>query len=415
MDSYKYLIIGGGIAGTTAAETLRKQDSEGSIAIVSDEPHPLYSRILLSKPNFFLGKVPFDTIWMRQENWYEEQGIDFLSGKEAVKLDPEAHEVVLSDGRKLSYDKLLLATGCPVRQIPIPGLDKKGVNYVKTVDDAREIITNVESAGRAVVIGSGFISFEMLDMLHLAGLEVEAVIREKYFWEPVLDQAGGRIVENKLKDAGVNIRLETEVQEVLGDDQVCGVKLDNGKEIDCQIVILGVGVKMEADWLERAGLEINRGIVCDQKLKTNLPDVWTAGDAAEYHDVVLDCDNMCGLWINAQMQGKTAAQNMLGENRVYRYLPSYTAHGFGLDIGFVGQVRRGENEDLVVRDYPADDEYAGLVVRNSSRVMGGFTINASKDMTPMIKLVKERIDVSDSLEQLGDIDKELSSLINSDK
>ncbi len=411
MKIYKYLIIGGGIAGTTAAETLRKEDPDGTVAIVSDEPYPLYSRILLSKPNFFLEKVPFDTIWMRKEEWYGEQGIDYLSGHTVTEINSGEHKVILADGSEIEYEKLLVATGMPVRRIPVPGLDKKGVNHVKTVDDAREIIANVKNTRKAIVIGSGFISFEMLDMLHLAGVEVEGVIREKYFWEPVLDEKAGHIIERKLAKEGIGLRKKSEITEVLGDDTVEGVVLKNGDKIDCQMIILGIGVSLSHEWLNKAGIETDRGIITDEKLQTSAPHIWAAGDIAEFKDVILGCRNMCGLWINAQMQGKTAALNMMGRDETYRYLSSYTAHGFGMHVGFVGQVCRESNDELIERGDPQSGEYTGIVVRDGNQVVGGFMVNKTKDMAPVLRLVENGTDVSELKEKMVDSNQDLSTLI----
>lgn len=409
MESYKYLIIGGGIAGTTAAETLRKEDPEGRVAIVSDEPHPLYSRILLSKPNFFLEKVPFDTIWMRKEETYREKGIDFIGGKRAVALDPEAKKVTLDDGSDLQYEKLLLAVGCPVRKLPIPGIDKKGINHVKTVEDARDIIANVKKAESGVVVGSGFIGFEMCDMLHLAGMKVESVIREKYFWEPILDEPAGRILERRMAEEGINIRLESEVAEVRGGERVEGVTLKDGSEIDCQMLIMAVGVNFKGEWLKEAGLEIRRGIVADEKLATNLPDVWTAGDVAEFQDVIMEECLMCGTWINAQMQGKTAAMNMMGRDETFRQLSFYTAHGFGVNIGFVGNVWRGEKEELIGRGDAGSGKYTGIVLRGN-RIVGAFMIDRPGDMAPLKRLVDSKTDISGLKDKLADPETDLATL-----
>jgi 3-phenylpropionate/trans-cinnamate dioxygenase ferredoxin reductase subunit len=344
--------------------------------------------------------------------WYADQGIDYLAGKAVVGLDGDGHKVSLDDGTELGYEKCLVATGMPVRRIPVPGLDKKGVNYVKTVDDAEEIIANVKKAKRAIVIGSGFISFEMLDMLHLAGLEVESVIREKYFWEPILDETAGRMIERKLADEGVKVRLESEMSEVQGDGSVEKVVLKDGTEIDCQMIILGIGVSLREEWLEQSGLRVDRGIVCDAKLRTNLPDVFTAGDVAEYEDLVFGDHNMCGLWIHAQMQGKTAALNMAGRDELYRYLPSYTAHGFGMQIGFVGQVWRDENRELIARGNPDSGKYTGIVVRDGKQVVGAFTVNVTKDMAPITRLVESGADISELKGKLADESVDLSTLLS---
>jgi 3-phenylpropionate/trans-cinnamate dioxygenase ferredoxin reductase subunit len=412
MKKYKYLIIGGGIAGTTAAETLRQEDALGSVAIISEESHPLYSRILLSKPNFFLEKVPFDTIWMRKLDWYLERNIDFLSGRRAQELNVAEQTITLDDGNKIGYEKLLLATGCAVRRLRVPGIDKKGVNYVKTIEDAKEIIANVKSAKQAIVVGSGFISFEMLDMLHLAGLEVVSVIREKYFWEPLLDEPAGRIIERQLAEVGIKIYHESEIAEVLGTEKVTGVKLKNSEQLNCQVIILGIGTLLENNWLKDAGVEVRCGIVTDEYLATNQTNIWAAGDAAEFQDVILNSHRMCGLWINAQLQGRTAALNMLGKREVYRHLSSYTVHGFGLNIGFIGQVWRGDDCIIISRGDSIAGFYTGLIVRAGRQVIGGFMVNTTKDMATIGCLIESKIDISNLKEKLSDPAVELTSLIS---
>ena len=172
MEKIKYLIIGGGVAGTTAAETIRQQDPEGSCAIVSDEPYRLYSRIMLSKPNFFLEKIPFDQIWLKQADWYIQNNIALMAGKKATALDTAAKTVTLDDGTALAYEKLLLATGSCVRRWDITGAEKQNIFYLRTLDDAKQIIAKVKSTKRAIVIGGGFVGFEMCDMLRLANIDV---------------------------------------------------------------------------------------------------------------------------------------------------------------------------------------------------------------------------------------------------
>jgi len=180
MGKIKYLIIGGGVAGTTAAETIRQNDPTGSCMIVSDEPYRLYSRIMLSKPNFFLEKIPFDRIWLKTEEWYTQNNITLTTGKKATKLDPQKKTITLDDGTEVAYEKLLLATGTCVRPWSIPGSDKEGVFYLRTLDHAKQIIAKVKSAKRAIVVGGGFIGFEMCDMLRLAGVDVTLILGARF-------------------------------------------------------------------------------------------------------------------------------------------------------------------------------------------------------------------------------------------
>ena len=199
MKQIKYLIIGGGIAGTTAAEIIRQNDKKGRVMIISDEPHRFYSRIMLSKPAFFLGKIPFDKIWLKKEEWYQGNNIELLAGRKAIKLDSKNKTIVLDNGVEINYEKLLLAVGGYSRELEIPGSGKKGVLYLRNLNDAKTIMEAVKTAKKAVIIGGGFVGFEMCEMMRMAGVEVDLIIREKKFWEGVLDEAGSEIVEKSFQ------------------------------------------------------------------------------------------------------------------------------------------------------------------------------------------------------------------------
>ena len=178
MDKFKYLIVGGGVAGATVAETIREHDKEGAIGLVNDEPYTLYSRVMLSKPGFFLEKIPFDSVWLKNQEWYKKNNVTFLGGKTAAALNTAAKTVTLSGGdwggegvvKTIGYEKLLIATGVRARKWNVPGADKTGVYYLRTLENAKKIIAGIKIAKKAITIGSGFISFEMSDLLRMAGL-----------------------------------------------------------------------------------------------------------------------------------------------------------------------------------------------------------------------------------------------------
>ncbi|MEK7110695.1 MAG: FAD-dependent oxidoreductase, partial [Patescibacteria group bacterium] len=306
MESYKYLIVGGGIAGVTAAETIRQTDKDGSLAIISDETYPLYSRVMLSKPPFFLGKIPFESIYMKGPGWYAKNHIAYLAGKTATALLPAEKILTLSDGSEIKYEKLLLALGVAARTWAVPGAEKKGVHYLRTLDQGRGVIEAIKTAKRAIIIGGGFIGFETADLLRLAGLEATMLIREKYFWEPLLDEKSGQMVEAALLRTGVSIMRETEVAEVLGTDVVSGVRLKNGQELSCDMIMCGIGVFSPLDWLKDSGMKFGRGIIANEYLATNIPGIWTAGDVAEYRDILLEETLELGNWANAREQGRVA-------------------------------------------------------------------------------------------------------------
>ncbi|MEK7118051.1 MAG: FAD-dependent oxidoreductase, partial [Patescibacteria group bacterium] len=222
--TYRHLIIGGGVAGTTAAEALRKREPGATIAIVTDEPYRLYSRVLLSKPAFLTGEQHIDGAWMKTDAWYRENKIDLMVDVSAHKLDPATKTVTLSNGDILGYEKLLLAIGTHSRPWHVPGRDKLGVHYLRTLDDAKGIIDDLRAGKkRAVMIGSACVTYEVMDILRMKGIEVTGVMRENYFWEPALSKEEAEIIEKRLFERNVTLIRNTEVAEILGDGEVEGV------------------------------------------------------------------------------------------------------------------------------------------------------------------------------------------------
>jgi len=410
-EKYKYLIIGGGVAGTTAAETLRQNDKKSRIGIVSDEPHLFYSRIMLSKPNFFLGKIPFDQIWLRKAEWYEKNKIELVSGNLATKLDTSTKTITLSNSQILQYEKLLLATGGEARSWPLPGALKAGICYVRDLDQAKELIENVKTAKQAIAIGSGFVSFEMCEMMRMAGLDVTLIMREPYFWYPLLDEESAKMIEKGLEDGGVKILSQSEVIEIKGENKIEGVTLKNGNQIPCQLALIGIGLVCNLDWLKNAGVEINKGIVANEYLETNLPDVYTAGDVAEFNDLVLGENVQLGNWVNAQMQGRTAGTNMQGEHKPFRMVSFYTAIGFGLNIAMSGDVRLKPNSKVIKRGSPEINSFARIIVDEKDEIIGATFINRTQDMSPINKLIESNFKVSGHESELSDINFDLKQLL----
>lgn len=423
MDHYKYLIIGGGVAGTTAAETIRMKDKESSIAIVSDEPR-MYSRIMLSKPNFFLGKIPFDSVWLRDEKWYADNKIDFIGESLAIKLDPQNKTVTLkstspekTDERVLQYEKLLLATGGESRKWPLPGSDKKGICYLRDLAEGQNLIENVKTAKQAIAVGSGFVSFEMCEMMRMAGLEVTLVMREPYYWYPLLDEESSKMIEDALVKGGVKILRNAEVAEILGGERIESVILKDGTKIDCQLALVGIGLECHLDWLKDAGIEVNRGIIANEYLETNLPDVYAAGDVAEFNDLVLGERVQLGNWVNAQMQGRIAANNMIANGstplttkKPFKMVSFYTCIGFGLNIAMSGDVRVKDNCRVVKRGSPESGSFARIIIDCNDEIVGGTFINRTQDMQPINKLIETDFKVAGHETELSDLSFDIKQL-----
>lgn len=414
MSSYKYLIVGGGVAGTTAAETIRKNDPEGTIGIISDEPYRFYSRIMLSKPSFFLGKVPFDSIWLKTEQWYKDNKIEFIGGKKATSLDGSAKIIKLDDGIDIGYEKLLLSIGAHARRWPVEGADKKGVHYYRSLEEAKGIINQLKDAKSAVLIGSGFVSFETADLLRTAGKEVTLVILENYYWEPLLDEGSGRMIEAALEKAGVKIMHKKEVEKVLGDGKVEGVLLKDGTQISCDMIVAGIGVVCDHKWLESSGLKRNRGIVANEYLEASLPDVYTAGDSSEFNDIILEEVVQLGNWVNAQEQGRVAGLNMVGNGgkKPFKFVSFYTTQGLDMGIGMVGDVRPLPDRKIIVRGEPESGAHVRIFIVGDE-IVGATLINKGGELMPLVKLIETNFKVTGHEAELADPNKNLKNLISS--
>jgi len=407
MQHYTYVIVGGGIAGTTAAETIRKNDKMGKIAIISDEPHVCYSRVLLSKPKWVLGEQPFENVWLKNDAWYTENNIHLFKGLRAVELDAGLKKVILSDGDVLQYEKLLLATGAHSRTWNVAGADKKGVHYLRTIDDAKAISEIAQGKPKHVVmIGSSCVSFEIIEILLSRGFSVTEVMREKHFFEPQLSLEEVAPIEKILEEKGVTIIRETEIAEVLGGAQVEGVRLTNGKEIACDIILPFIGVELPVGWIQKGGVATHKGIYANQYLETNVPDIWTAGDTAECWDTMLGETVIMGNWMSARLQGEVAGKNMSTNVREsFAQVSFHTSHGFGFQIGWTGDVRPLEHRNII--HYPTKEEgsYCRIILSNG-RVVGGTTVNRADLMGTLTKLIKEKVDLSGVLDQIakGEVD-----------
>lgn len=405
-----YLIVGGGVAGTTSAQTIRQNDAAGVIAIVSEEPHRLYSRVMLSKPNFFLGKMPFDRVWLKDEKWYSENRVELIAGRKAIRLDTAGKTVSLDNGDNIRYEKLLLAVGGRARAWGIEDAGRKGVFYLRTLDDARAIMAAVKSSQQAAAIGGGFVSFEMCDMLRTAGIEVTLIIREAHYWEPLLDETSGKLIEAALEKGGVKILKKSEVSRVAGEDAARGVILGDGTEIPCQMIIVGIGVFCPLEWIKQAGVDVNRGVLANEYLETNVHNVWAAGDAAEFNDLVLGERIQLGNWVNAQMQGRAAGLNMTGKKEPFRLVSFYTTQGFGITIAFAGDVRPDGAKATFSRGSFASGSYARIMAKDGE-ITGATLINRTHELSAVSKLIEKDFKVAGHEKELTDGNFDLKNLI----
>ena len=409
MQRFDYLIIGGGVAGTTAAETLRGFDAAPSIAIVSDEPHEFYSRIALSKENYMLKKLPENSVWLKKASWYEEKRIAFFKGRTATKLEPTQKRISLDNGEELEYGKLLLAVGGTPRRLSFPGSDKRGVYYLRTLNDARSIMEEFESLKEGLLVGGGFITFELANIMAKRGIKPTILLREPYYWANLLDEESGRLIEDVLKRNGVTIIYEDEIARAEGNDHIERIVTNKGRTIETRFVSIGVGITDCMKPFRTATMLCEHGFVANQYLETSIPSVWTAGDCAEYFDVILNERIQLGNWANAMLQGRCAAQNMFGQKTEFKALSAYTTTGLGMTICFVGDIRVTPDKEVIKRGDRASGKYTRIIVRGN-KIVGAMQFNMTPELPFISKLITEGRDISPLKEKLADPREDLRAL-----
>jgi len=392
----KYLILGGGPASAWAVRGVRQEDLEGDITIVGREPYRTYSLPLLTK-GFIQGRYPEDKLFLVKEDFYEKAGVNFLSGHSAVSLDTEEKIVALEDGSEIAYEKLLICTGASPLKFPVPGADFGDIFYLRTLDDAKAIKLAAQSASKAVVIGGGFIGVELACALREIGLDVELLMLEDYVWQFLTAEPVGNYLMDIMRGEAVAVHPGQKVIKFKGgDDTAKAIVTEDGGEYEAGLFGVGIGVKLNIDFLRGTGIGIERGILVNQYLETSVRDVYAAGDVAEYFDLTLGSRHLTGHIENAQFQGRTAGRNMAGSSVKYDRITGYDTELFGNMLMFLGAPHMG-SEHVIRGD---ENKPSGSFSLKGNNLVGALLINpGGKD----IKAVRELISMRDfNFKQLED-------------
>jgi NADPH-dependent 2,4-dienoyl-CoA reductase/sulfur reductase-like enzyme/nitrite reductase/ring-hydroxylating ferredoxin subunit len=342
----KVVIVGGGAAGFAAAEMLRRQEYRGSIVMLSNEDAPPIDRPNLSK-DYLAGNAPEDWMPLRADSFYPDSGIDLRLKTGASEIDGRSREVVLTDGSKIPYDRLLLATGAEPVRLSIPGAEQPHVYTLRSLADSRAIIERAKTARRVVVVGASFIGLEVAAALRARGLEVHVVAPEKRPMERTLGPQMGDFVRALHEEHGVVLHLEDTVDAIEGKR----VKLKSGTTLEADLVVCGVGVRPRIDLASRAGLTIDRGIVVDACLETNAPGIFAAGDIVRWPDPHSGGLIRVEHWVVAERQGQTAALNMLGRRDKFTAVPFFWSQHYDVQINYVGHAEAWD--ELAIEGDPA--------------------------------------------------------------
>jgi len=336
-QAYKYLIIGGGLAGASAAKGIRELDKTGSIVIVGAEKHLPYDRPPLSKKLWF-GKKKVEEIFIHGNEFYSQNNIELKLGVNISTLDSNQKRVTTDAGLKLGYEKLLIATGGTPRKLSIPGGDLDGVYYYRYLDDYLRIRSEAAEGRSAVIIGGGFIGSEVAAALNINKIDVTMVFPGEYLVDRVFPEYLGRAIQKKFVERGVKILGKDKPVSISKNGKMFITQTEGGKRLESDIVIVGVGIEPSVRFAEVAGIKTSNGLVVDEYLRTSDSNIYAAGDNAVFPYKVLGKTMRLEHWDNALNQGAQAGRNMAGANEAYTYMPYFFSDLFDFGYEAVGEI-----------------------------------------------------------------------------
>jgi 3-phenylpropionate/trans-cinnamate dioxygenase ferredoxin reductase component len=369
-----FIIVGGGLAGAIAAQTLREEGFDGRITLLGEEPHRPYERPPLSK-DYLQGKADRDSIFAHPEPWYPDHAVELRLGTAVTSLEPGARTVTTATGVQLGYDKLLLTTGSTPRRLTVAGADLDGVHYLRSVDDSERIKAGFAQAHRVAIIGAGWIGLETAAAARHAGLDVTLLEHAELPLLRVLGPETAPIFADLHRDHGVHLRCQVAVAELTGrKGAVTGVILSDGSRIDADMVLVGVGITPNTQLAAEAGLEVDNGIIVDEHLRTSDLNIFAAGDVANAYNPRLDRHIRVEHWANARRQGATAGKAMLGQDAVDARPSYFFSDQYDLSMEYTGDIGPSGYDQVIFRRYP-DPRQLIVFWLSEQRIQAGMNLN----------------------------------------
>lgn len=405
-----FVILGDGIAGSTAAETLRERDPDVEITVISEEGEPLYNRILIKE--YAKGKLPEAPIAIHDEAWYADRSIDLRLNAHVTDLDTRGRTVTTADGETVAYDRLLVATGGTPAQLPTPNSDAKGIHHFWTFQDARAIREQVERADQGLVIGAGLLGIDFAAVCGAQGLTGRYLMRGDRWWRDALSDDGAAIVHEELRGVGVEPVFDCSVERFEVDDEghVVAAIDDAGTRHPGDWVGVAIGLNYNTEYLQGTDVERDWGVLVDEYMRTSVPEVYAAGDLTRFYDHYLEETTQNGSWGSAKEQGRVAATNMYrsyqadlgpkgtaaGDLERFEWVPSYSITHFDLPFLSFGHPTGGERAVECRYD---DREWRRLTF-NDGRLVGGVLLGDLAPQRAYKQLIRERRPVLDQADVL---------------
>ncbi len=407
MREVDFLLVGGGLASAQCAAELRKRGAEGSILLAGREPEPPYERPPLSK-DYLRGEARREDAYVNPASWYEENGVELRTGVNVMSLDPVARTAKLQGGEEVSFDKALIATGAMVNILRVDGAENEGVHYLRAYGNSDAIRADAEAAEHVVLIGGSYIGTEVAASLAAKGVRCTIVMMEEVALSRTFGEAAGSWFQEQLESHGVTVLGGEELEAFEGDGRVKAVLTKSGRAIECDAVVVGAGVRPDTMLAERAGLEVENGIVCDAKLRSSAEGIYAAGDCCSYESVVHGRRLRVEHWDVAMQQGMHAARNMLGADADYEVVPYFFSDlADWASLEYVGPAYEWDEE--VWRGDRDAGEFSVWYLKDG-RVAGALSVGRSEDLAEARRLLADGVDVSSARERLADADADLASI-----
>ncbi len=393
-----YVIIGDGIAGSSAAETLREEHPDAEITVITDEGEPLYNRILTKE--FAKGKLPEAPIGIHEEEWYEDRDVDLRLNTLVVDIDVDEKTLTTHEGETIPYGKLLLSIGGTPNQLPVENSDAEGIHHFWTFQDARRIREGAEEADTGVVIGAGLLGIDLAAICGAHDVDAHYIMRGDRWWRYALSIDGAEIIHDGMREKGVTPVFESGVErfEVDDDGRVEAAIDANGDRYDSEFVGIAIGLDFNTELVRGTDIETENGIVVDEFMQTNVDDIYAAGDVTRFYDVVLGEYAQNGAWGSAKEQGRVAAVNMAADDEAeeFRWVSSYSITHFDFPFLSFGHPTLGD--EYVEKKY-SETEWRRVAIKDG-KVVGGVLIGDLSPQSRLKQLVREEIDVSGNTDAL---------------
>ena len=402
-----FLLIGGGLASASCAAELRKRGAEGSVLLVGREPEPPYERPPLSK-EYLRGEAERAEAYVNPPQWYEQNEVELLSGRNAMSLDPEARTVKLQGGEEVGFGQALIGTGAMVNILRVEGAENEGIHYLRAFGNSDAIRREAAEARHVVLIGGSYIGTEVAASLAAQGTRCSIVAMEDVALSRTFGEDAGRWFQQKLEANGVEFHGGEELEAFEGDGRVGAVVTRSGLSLECDAVVVGAGVRADAMLAERAGLEVDDGVLCDSKLQTSVAGIYAAGDCCSYESVVHGRRIRVEHWDVAMQQGIHAAKNMLGAEADYDVVPYFFSDlADWASLEYVGPAYEWDEE--IWRGDRERGEFSVWYLQGG-KVAGALSVGRSEDLAEARRMLADGVDVSAAGERIADPSADLSAI-----